>query len=424
MQKIVFLLSGILLVFSPIVPQHNNNNSPLTLHSAIDLALKSNPRIRAAELVWRSQLETIPQERALPDPQLSFALFGQSIETRLGPQISRFSLSQKFPFFGKLKTKEKIAESHASALQEQFIKMKEDVVLQVKEAFFTLSWYTESIRITRQEKEVLETLARTAVKHYETGRGSQQDILKVQLEISRSINKLLQLKQGKNAATAKLNSLLNLSPENKLDPVLFGQSPPLDVGLPELYIWAEKERPELKIAERVMQKNEIQLTLAKKNYYPDFNLKFDYIMIGGGSTLHTRDGQNAWIGSIGINIPLWRKKLHAGKAQAQVRLNASRANYHSIRNNTKAMINELYLEIKTLEEQAGLFRKTLLPQAEQSVKASEIGYIAGKVDFLNVLDSERTILQLKTGYQKLITDREKSIARLERIVGRALGLDK
>jgi len=89
-----------------------------------------------------------------------------------------------------------------------------------------------------------------------------------------------------------------------------------------------------------------------------------------------------------------------------------------------AAINELYLEIKTLEEQIELYEHTLLPQAEQSVKASEIGYVAGKVDFLNLLDGERTILQLKTGYQKLLIDREKSRARLERIVGWDLGRGK
>jgi outer membrane protein TolC len=89
-----------------------------------------------------------------------------------------------------------------------------------------------------------------------------------------------------------------------------------------------------------------------------------------------------------------------------------------------AAINELYLEIKTLEEQIELYKHTLLPQAEQSVKASEIGYVAGKVDFLNLLDGERMILHIKTGYQKLLIDREKSRARLERIVGRDLRREK
>jgi len=80
-------------------------------------------------------------------------------------------------------------------------------------------------------------------------------------------------------------------------------------------------------------------------------------------------------------------------------------------------VNELYHEVKTDEEQINLYRYSLLPQAEQAFKASEVGYLAGKVDFLNLLDSERMILMIKTGYHKSIADFGKSLAQLERVVG-------
>jgi hypothetical protein len=59
-----------------------------------------------------------------------------------------------------------------------------------------------------------------------------------------------------------------------------------------------------------------------------------------------------------------------------------------------------------------------LPQAEQAFKASEIGYLTGKVDFLNLLESERMVLMVKIGYFKAISNLSKSLARLERIVGK------
>jgi len=192
MKKMSYLFFSVILGCSSLLSQSNNIETQITLPAAIEQALKNNPRIKAAHQEWKSELETIPQVKALPDPVLSFALFGQSIETRLGPQNTRFSLSQKLPFFGKLKIKGEVAESQTAVFEEQYLKTRADVILQVKEVFFTLSWYEETIRITEQEKDILNNLARTAEKKYETGRGSQQDILKVQLEISRSINKLLQ----------------------------------------------------------------------------------------------------------------------------------------------------------------------------------------------------------------------------------------
>ncbi len=180
----------------------------------------------------------------------------------------------------------------------------------------------------------------------------------------------------------------------------------------------------MKKAENLIEKNQVSLKLTKKNYYPDFRIMFDYIDIGGGTTTHPKDGRNAWMGSIGINIPIWRKKLRAAEAEAALQLKASQEKHTDIKNKTLSSVNELYHEVKTDEEQINLYKYSLLPQAEQAFKASEVGYLAGKVDFLNLLDSERMVLMIKTGYHKSIADFGKSLARLERVVGKDLMMEE
>ncbi|UCE22876.1 MAG: TolC family protein, partial [Candidatus Aminicenantes bacterium] len=153
---------------------------------------------------------------------------------------------------------------------------------------------------------------------------------------------------------------------------------------------------------------------------PDFRIMFDYIDIGGGTTTSPEDGRKARMSSIGNNIPLWRKKLRAAKAEEATKIKASESLYRNIENETFSRINELFFEVRTVEEQIKLYQYSLLPQAEQSFKASEIGYLAGKVDFLNLLESERMILMIKIGYHKSLSNLSKSLARLERIVGKDL----
>jgi outer membrane protein TolC len=76
--------------------------------------------------------------------------------------------------------------------------------------------------------------------------------------------------------------------------------------------------------------------------------------------------------------------------------------------------------VATAREQIKLYEFSLLPQAEQALKASEVAYLAGKVDFLALLDSERMILMIKNGYFKIMSDLGRSLAQLERLVGEDL----
>lgn len=421
MRKIIcsFLMVGVFFSTFPLFSQEVPGGKT-ALPELIEEALNQNPQIKAARSEWKASIKVIPQAKSLPDPMLSYAYFGQSVETRLGPQKNKFSLSQKFPFFGKLSLKGEISKSAASLFEEQYNVVKADIVLSVKKAYFSLFWFDNALKITHEEKEVLQRLAKITQRKYETGKGNQQDVLKAHLEISRVTDKILLLKQGRKGISAGLNSLLNRPPDSFLGKIEEFKTPELKVELKDLYAWAREFRPELRKARYLIEKNEKSLKLTKKNYFPDFKIMFDYIDIGAGTTTNAEDGRNSWMASIGINIPIWRGKLRASEAEAAIKIKASQEGYKNIENKTLSRVNELFFEVKTASEQVSLYKYSLIPQAEQSLKASEIGYLAGKVDFLNLLDSERMLLLIKTGYFKSVADLGKSLAHLERIVGKNL----
>jgi outer membrane protein TolC len=390
------------------------------LADLIQEALRQNPRLHAAEMEWRAAQEKIPQAKALPDPMLSFGHFFSSLETRLGPQRNKLSLSQKLPFFGKLSLQGRIAAEQAAVLESQLAQIRLDITLLVEEAFYSLAWFDEAIRVAQSEKMVLERLAEVARYRYETGSAAQQDALKAQLEITKLADRILTLRQGRRSSVAKLNALLSRPAQSDMGEI--GAVPPilLEIGLERLQAWADEARPELNKMNRIIQSHSLRLDLTKKNRWPDLNVMVDYFEIGSGSATVPESGRNAWMASIGINIPLWRGRLRAAEAEAAMRLEASEDVLADLKNDTAARVHELYFEIKTYEEQSRLYELTLIPQAEQALKASEIGYIAGKTDFLSILDAERMLLQLRTALAKLQSDQAKSLARLERVVGREI----
>ena len=118
---------------------------------------------------------------------------------------------------------------------------------------------------------------------------------------------------------------------------------------------------------------------------------------------------------LGSNV--WPRKI---EAEASLNLKSSEDIYKNLENKTLSRVNELFFEVRTNQEQVNLYKYSLLPQAEQALKASEVGYLTGKVDFLNLLDSERMVLLIKTGYFKTLSNLGKSLAKLERIVGKDL----
>ncbi len=65
-----------------------------------------------------------------------------------------------------------------------------------------------------------------------------------------------------------------------------------------------------------------------------------------------------------------------------------------------------------------LFRDTLTPEAEQSLNITEEAYRSGEVDFLNLIDAQRLLLEFQLSAERALTNREQSLAEIEMLVGR------
>ena len=64
-----------------------------------------------------------------------------------------------------------------------------------------------------------------------------------------------------------------------------------------------------------------------------------------------------------------------------------------------------------------LYRTAIVPQATFSLESATSAYRVGKVDFLMILDSVRTLLEDELMVQEQLTDYHKAVARLEEVVG-------
>lgn len=397
----------------------------LRIRWAIDEALRTNPELQAAKLRWDASKERILQARSLDDPTLSFTYFGEQAQTRVGEKQAGFTASQKIPFYGKLRLKGEVAKNEAGIFEEKYRTLEREVIAKTKSSFYELYWVYKSIKIDEENKGLLQRFAKIAEIKYATGKATQQDVLKAQVELSKIMNELITLEQLKETAIARVNILLNRHPEMPLGIPEEVNITELTVSLEELYQKAKKISPELGISKYRIERDKAAYKLAKKQYFPDFTFGLNYTLINDlpSSVLSSPVGESrdSYTGTLSINIPIFQKrKYDAGVREANARLKSSEKTLRNIENMTLFGVKDFHFKVQTAERLVKLYRDSIIPQAEQSLKAAEIGYQAGQVDFLNLIDSQRILLDFNLAYYRSVVDFGINISELERVIGTEL----
>ena len=388
-----------------------------SLSSVVEEAVSANLALKAARLRWES-LQARPKiAGALPDPMLTYGYYFRNVETRVGPMNQKFVGSQKFPFPGKRSLAATRAEKEATVAMWEYQTQERSLILKVKLAYHELQQVAALRSIFRDELQLLDAILGAARARYETGMGEQQELLKASLAASEVRQRLLDLDRQERTALARLNALSGNPPQRAITvDQQFERSalPPESMAIAV----AEVYRQELQAAGVATERDELSVSLAEKNRWPDLSIGLEYIDVGDSIIPGSiGSGDDALMGFISFNLPIWRGKLRAEKIEAERRLAASRETASDVRAEIIAEVNTAWFHAKIREEQIELYHSDLIPLAEQSLESARAGYRAARVGFLDVLDSQRVLFSLRLGLVTADTDFAKSLARLERSVG-------
>jgi len=396
------------------------------LQALITRALEANPGLKEAELGYRAALEQVPQVTALPDPMVTFTQAIRSVETRVGPQDNAVMLSQAFPWFGKLDLKGQMAVKAAAAASDAYAAKQRDVIAQVKTAYYGLGYVDAAVGIAEEERSLLAHYERLAEDRYASGQGLQQAVIKIQAEITKIDNRLLMLREQRASLAARLNTLVDVSPEGPV-PTVEPAAPPtalatsLQVG--PLYALGEANRPEVKAADARVERDQRAVELAKKNYWPDIVLSAGFVNVGhrgdaaGMASPPPDNGKNALTVSVGVSVPIHRAKLKAAVRQALDQVAAGEQDRAALVNGIEEDVRDQVIALQTLADQIDLFDRVLIPQARETQRSTEAAYQTGQVGVLDLLDSERVLFDVRLANTKQQSDYLVALAKLERAVG-------
>ena len=394
-------------------------NMQLKLNLLIEEALQNNPEILATKKRWEVFKEKPSQASALEDPMLGLGIVSLPTNFSFKDEdmtMKEISISQKFPFPGKRPLMREMAEKEAEAVSSEIEEKSNRIVKEVKTVYYDLAYVHQSIEITQRNKEILESFVKIAETQYSLGMGIQQDVLKAHVEVSKMVDGLIMLGQRKKALEAKLNSILNRPLETAL-----GRPEELSVRkLPftyeELHRMAVELNPTLKGMKKMVEAKEKAHALAKREYYPDLNVRFAYGQRDNGPEMKRRD---MLTGMMEINIPIFYKSKQDRKvAETKAEIQVIEAQYRAMKNEILFMITDMGSMIQRVERQLELYKTGIIPQVSLQINSAMSGYQVGKADFMTLLDSRMTLYRYELEYHQALTEYHKNVASLEAVVGR------
>jgi outer membrane protein TolC len=386
------------------------------LNELIALAIESNPEIEYSYNQWKASQYKSDFASKLPNPVFTYGYFFESVQTRTGPQESKFSLKQKIPFPGKLGLKRKAAESLSSILKEKYSLIKQKIIRDIKKVYYDIFYIDKAIQTSQEEKSILESIEKVVMRKYELNLAAQQEVLKTQFEISKLIEKLKLLDRNRKSLISKLNKILN-SKNMQISPIQDITVADFDAKLKDLKDISLSKSQDIAAARLYMEKTSKEQKLSKKSYFPDFTLGADYIQIGKYNSSISDNGKDAIMGMISVELPLWFGKINADVKTKEELYKSAEKRLEEIKNKKVYELEDIYFKITTQTDIVNLYKTALIPQAQQTFDSAKIGYQSGKVSFLDWLDSQRMLLKTKVTYYKAVSDYQKYLADLEYIIG-------
>lgn len=394
----------------------NPDTSVLRLEKLIEEALQSNPRLRAAHLRADALRTESLEARTLPDPTAGLTYQPRPILTARGYQRSQFRFEQMIPFPGKLRLRGEVAELGAEVAESETGIVAEDLVFQIKQAYDELYRVQEQADLVRQFQAELRNFEEAAATQYEVGNGLQQSILKAQLERNALNVRLEKLEAEGRSALERLAFLLDRPDLSELRGKAVVRTPEVRLHKAALE-QALAARAEAEALRHEIERSNRSVDLAAREFLPDFMVSVNYFDIGEGGPMPTATGRDAVALNIGVKLPLWLGKQRSNLEQARLERHRAEARLQSLRTKIRTEIEDLQSRLARQNRQLALLQNDLIPQARTTVEATLSAYSTGRTSFLDLLDAERMLFNLRMEQIDTHTRYLKTTAALERALG-------
>jgi outer membrane protein, heavy metal efflux system len=386
--------------------------------SFITAVLHRNPTIESARAGWRAAIARVRSSGTFDDPMVSLSIAPLSIAASGVPLGYEGMISQHVPWPGKLSLDESVARAEASAAKSDFEATRRELALAAALLYDEYFVDVRSLDINAQHRALLGELKAAAVAQLESGRGSAQDALQAETELTHIEHHAVVLATDRDVAIAQMNELLHRDPDAPLPP------PPGDIDLPptrdravsDLGAEAAQQRPEVRAARDRAEAEIARAKRAQREWYPDLTLSTSYNSMWPMPEMR-------WMVGVAFNLPVQSGRREGARDEAD----ASRVRFEqqatALSDKARTEVAVAAARMHEARHVVALYRERLIPIARDTIDAARAGFVASRNDFVAVIAAERNLRDVELGYLVARADVDRRSAELDRALGRIPGLD-
>jgi cobalt-zinc-cadmium efflux system outer membrane protein len=383
----------------------------LTLPEALALALTENPEL--APFAWqeRANEARILQAGRRPNPELSLQVedvLGTGIFSGGNQAQTTLQLSQVIELGGKRSGRTEVASQARGITRSQYELKRVEVLADVTQRFIQVVAAQHALDLALTNRQLAEDALQTVQTRAESGKGSVLEERKAQVALARGSLLVEAAGRELNAARKILTaSWQNTAPMfERAEADLFARKPvpPIEelVGRistsPEIARW---------VSEQKLREAEIKLAGARR---------LPNLTVGGGIRRLEGFDDEAFVFDLSVPLPLFDRN-QGGITEARALLDLTKAEQEAAQFRLSVVLLGLYEEmVRDIRVMEGL-EKEILPKAEDALAISREGYAQGRFSYLEVLDAQRTIFDVRHEYIRTATSYHQFLVEIERLIG-------
>jgi len=381
-------------------------------------AAENNPELKAKYQQYLAALEESAIVGTLPDPEVSFSYFIKPVETRVGPQQGRISVSQMMPWFGSLEDRRSASDLQAKAVFESFQESRNQIFLQVEQTLLDLYELAESIRIAEGNRSILNSLVELSLSRYETDRATQVDVLRAQIEEEDLSIQIELLNDSRSVLTQRMNELLNRNNETGI--MLPDSLEDVQIRTREVLLnQIQQQNPNLNRLRYQEASSGEMKSLAQKQNRPGIKLGVDYIFNGETDMPGvTGSGEDALMVMAGFRIPIFGKKNSARVEQAERNIQNIQYQITARENSLQTELDAVLRDYEDAQRRFNLYNEKQIQRITQAINIMMDAYASDSSEFEEILRMQRRQLDYQLKRLQAKTDLHKAEAFIEYLSGK------